>query len=400
MIFNYKTIGQDGVERGGSIEASNLDAAVVALQKKGLIVSSIHPEESKGLFSSWSLLNRISTRDVVVVSRQIATMFNAQVSAMQVFRMLATDNANPALGKKMNEIANDIQAGNQISVAMAKHDTIFSTFYISMVRSGEESGKLKDVFNYLADHLERTYDTTSKVRSALIYPAFVATTFIVVMLLMFTMVIPKIASIIKDSGQVVPIYTTIVMGISQFVVDYGLLMLVILAISGVFLWQYAKTNSGQIALDDAKVKTPYVGPLYRKLYLSRMVDNMNTLLISGVPMVRALELTSDVVDNRIYEGILRQSVEDVKAGRPLSDALSGKQEIPMILINMIKVGEETGELGSVLKTMANFYRREVLNQIDVMVGMIEPVMIVGLGVGVGVLLASVLMPIYNISSGM
>jgi type IV pilus assembly protein PilC len=175
---------------------------------------------------------------------------------------------------------------------------------------------------------------------------------------------------------------------------------VVLVIGGIFLWQYTKTEDGKRSMDEAKVKSPYIGPLYRKLYLSRMVDNMNTLLISGVPMLRSLELTADVVDNRIYENILRTAVEEVKGGRTMSEAFTGKSEIPAILVNMMKVGEETGELGSVLKTMANFYRREVLNQIDVMVGMIEPVMIVGLGVGVGVLLASVLMPIYNISSGM
>ncbi len=401
MIFKYKAIEQAGAQRQGTIDAVSVDVAVSSLQKRGLTISEIIPEdEKKGLFSNITLFNGVSNRDVVILSRQMATMFDAQVSALKVFRMLAGESPSQQLGATLNEVADDVQAGSPISIAMAKHPKIFSSFYVNMVKSGEESGKLEQTFLFLADYLDRTYEVSSKVKNALIYPAFVAFTFLTVMILMFTMVIPKIAGILKDSGQEIPFYTKVVLGISNFVVDYGIFLLIILIIGGFFFWRFSRTEAGKLSVDNAKISVPYFKTLYTKLYLSRISDNMNTLLLSGIPMVRALELTADVVDNKVYENILRKANEDVKGGQPVSEALGGKKEMPGIFVQMIKVGEETGQLGKILKTMSNFYQREVINAVDTMVGLIEPVMIVSLGLAVGILLAAVLVPIYNISSGM
>ena len=171
-------------------------------------------------------------------------------------------------------------------------------------------------------------------------------------------------------------------------------------IGGFFLWRYLETESGKLALDDLKIKTPLIKNLYSKLYLSRIADNMNTMLISGIPMVRGLDLTASVVDNLVYRNILNQTVEDVKGGSSVSSALEKHEEIPGIFVQMVKIGEETGQLGNILKTLANFYRREVTNSIDSIVSLIEPAMIVLLGLGVAFLLASVLVPIYSISAGM
>lgn len=268
-----------------------------------------------------------------------------------------------------------------------------------MVKSGEESGKLNEAFLYLADYLDRTYEITSKVKGALIYPIFVVFTFVAVMSLMLVFVIPKISVIIKESGQVMPIYTQIVVGFSDFLVNYGIFFVLGLLVLGFFLWRYLMTPAGRYAMDEAKVTTPYVKKLYSKLYLSRIADNMNTMLLSGVPVVRGLDLTSSVVDNEVYRSILLKAVEDVKGGSSVSDALGKYEEIPGIFVQMVKIGEETGQLGNILKTLSNFYRREVTTAIDAVVSLIEPAMIVLLALGVGFLLASVLIPIYNISSG-
>jgi type II secretory pathway component PulF len=268
-----------------------------------------------------------------------------------------------------------------------------------MVKSGEESGKLDQTFMYLADYLDRTYEVTSKVKTALIYPAFVIFTFVAVMVLMLTVVIPKIAGILKDSGQAVPIYTKIVMALSDFLVNYGIFFLIALIIGGFFLWRYLMTENGRYSLDSAKINTPFIKNLYSKLYLSRIADNMNTMLLSGIPMVRGLDLTSNVVENAVFKKIIDKTVEDVKGGSSVSDAFAKHEEMPGIFVQMVKIGEETGQLGNILKTLASFYRREVTNSIDSLVSLIEPAMIVLLGLGVAFLLASVLIPIYNISSG-
>jgi type IV pilus assembly protein PilC len=311
---------------------------------------------------------------------------------------LASEVENPVLSKSLNEIVADIQGGSNISKALSKHPHVFSDFYVNMVKSGEETGKLNETFGYLAEHLDRNYEVISKVKNALIYPAFVVTVFISVMLLMFTVIIPKISLIILETGQPIPLYTKFVFGISNFFLSYGIIMLVAIVILAYFFLRYLRTREGTRAWARFKLEIPYMGELYKKLYLSIIADNMNTMILSGIPMVKALEVSSAVVGNDVYKEILDETLIAVKGGSSLSQSLSQYPEIPSILVQMIKVGEETGELGNIFKTMAHFYQREVVNAIDTLVSLIEPVMIVMLGLGVGVLLASVLIPIYDIAN--
>lgn len=398
MLFNYKAVDANNQEVKGSVDALTIDVAITSLQKRGLVIVSIDPAEKKGLAEGVVLFERVSNKDVVILSRQMATLFAAQVSALRVFRLLSSETENKVLGKKLTEVADDIQGGSSISKALAKHPKAFSVFYVNMVRAGEEAGKLDETFIYLADYLDRNYAVTSKAKNALIYPAFVVFTFVAVMSLMLTVVIPKISTIIIDSGQDIPVYTKVVIALSTFLKDWGLLFLLVIIIFVGFLYFWGKKQNGGLALARAKLAIPYVGNLYRKLYLSRIADNMNTMLVSGIPMIKVLELTADVVDNRVYENVLRDSLELVKGGAPLSDAFARFPEIPSIMVQMTKIGEETGELGHILDTLAKFYQREVTNAVDTLVDLIEPVMIVLLGLGVAFLLASVLIPIYNISA--
>lgn len=399
MLFKYKAIDSTGNRKEGNIDAVSMDVAISSLQRRGLVISSINPSNKK----SWlnfeiEIFQRVSNKDLVILFRQISTLFAAQVSALRIFRLLASESPNPLLQKKLTRIADDLQGGDSISNALSKHPVIFSTFIVNMVKAGEESGKLKEIFENIADFLDRTYEVATKARNALFYPAFVIMTFIVVMVLMLTLVIPRISSILTETGQEIPIYTKVVIGMSSFLINYGFLFLVGLIIGGFFVWRYSKTKEGKIFFSELKTSIPFLGGLYHKLYLSRIADNLSTMLDSGIPMVRAIELTGKVVGNKVYEDILISVSEDVKAGSSVSDALSKYPQIPGIMTQMMKVGEETGELGKILNTMAMFYRREVNNNVDTLVDLIEPMMIVMLGVGVGFLLASVLIPIYNVST--
>ncbi len=399
MLFAYNALDQKGNETKGSIDAVTEDVAVRSLQQRGLVIVSIENAEEKTLFGKISFFERVSNKEVVILSRQIATLFEAQVSALRVFRLLGEETENPALRRALSDISNDLQGGSAISKALEKHPKVFTPFYVNMVRAGEESGKLDQTFLYLADYLDRSYEITSKARNALIYPAFVIGVFVIVMILMLTTVIPKLSSILEESGQDVPAYTSAVIALSDFLVSYGIFVLIAFVVAGFFLWRYAQSPEGTGALAHIKLTFPYVGSLFRKLYLSRIADNMNTMLTSGIPMVRALEISASVVGNKVYEDLLLKGVELVRGGSSVADAISGTREIPNVMIQMIKIGEETGELGEILKTLARFYQREVTNAVDTLVDLIEPAMIVLLGLGVGTLLASVLIPIYNISSG-
>ena len=400
MLFVYKALDQEGNEREGTIDALSMDVAVTALQRRNLVVSSIQPAEQGGLLSlEIDIFSGVSNREIVILSRQIATLFEAQVSALRVFRLLATEVENEKLSKILTSVADDIQGGNPISKAMTKHPKVFTKFYSNMVKAGEEAGRLSETFTFLADYLDRTYEVQNKAQNALIYPAFVIGTFVVVMILMLTMVIPRISAILIDSGQEIPIYTQIVISLSEFFVNYGFFLLIGLAVGGFFFYRYMSTNQGSYILDEIKLGAPYIGSLYEKLYLSRISDNLSTMLLSGIAVVEAVEITATVVDNKVYERILLTAAEEIRSGSSIADALGKYPQIPGIMTAMIRVGEETGELGNILTTLSKFYRREVSNALDTLVDLIEPAMIVTLALGVGVLLAAVLIPIYNISSG-
>jgi type IV pilus assembly protein PilC len=400
MLFNYKAIDAQGNEKEGSVDAVNEDVAISSLQRRGLVISSLSSSEEDTSFfkKDVAFFERVKNRDIVILSRQIATLFEAQVSALRVFQLLGAESAIPFLKKILTAVADDIQAGSSISKALAGHPKVFSSFYVNMVRAGEESGKLDETFLYLADYLDRTYEVTSKAKNALIYPAFVIFTFISVMILMLTLVIPRISAIFTESGQELPIYTRIVVGISDFFVNYGIFLLIALIIGGFFLWRFSRTRQGELTMAELKISIPYIGSLYKKLYLSRIADNLSTMLSSGISMLRAVEITASVVGNKVYEEILLDSMEFIKGGGSVSEAFSKHPEIPGIMVQMIKVGEETGKLGDILSTLSKFYRREVTNAVDTLVTLIEPVLIVALGLGVSILLASVLLPIYNLSS--
>ncbi len=397
MLFKYTALDKNGKKSQGEIDAVNKTVAISSLQRRDLIVVTIRGDEEKS-FLQTSFFNNVPLRDVVIMSRQLSTLFTSNVSALKAFTLLATNAENKLLASQLQQVGDDLQAGSSISDALNRFPNTFSSFYVSMVKSGEESGKLNEVFQYLADYLDRQYELTSKTRSALIYPAFVVVVFISVMILMFTLVIPNLSLLLLESGQEIPLYTRIVIGVSNFLVSYGIYILVFFILLVSYAVWFRRNDSGKEYLDRVKLRAPLLGDLYKKVFLSRISDNLNTMLSSGISIVRSMEITSDVVDNYVYKGILNEIQEDIKSGSSLSNAFQKHKEIPAIMVQMIQVGEETGSLGSILKTLAEFYRREVDDAVDTMIGLIEPIMIVGLALGVGVLLTSILIPIYNIAS--
>src|SRR3990167_243136 len=356
--FKYEALDQNDKAVSGSLNASSQDGAIAALQRKGLTITSVTGGSDKSLVQQLhdiTFFGGVSSRDLVLLSRQIATLFEAQVSALRVFRLLAEQAEKPYLRTELDQ-----------------------------------------TFLYLADYIDRSYELGSKAKNALVYPAFIMVTFVAVMTLMLTLVIPKIGAILQDSGQELPLYTAVILAFSNFLVDYGIFLLIALIVGGDFMFRYVQTPACRVAWSRFKFAIPYVGSLYQKLYLSRIADNMNVMLTSGISAVRALEITANVVEDHVYEGILREAIDAVKAGSPLSATLMRYPgEVPGIFVQMLQIGEETGEMGNILDRLAKFYNREVNAAVDTLVSLIEPVLIVGLALGVGFLLAAVLLPIYN-----
>lgn len=401
MLYRYKAIDQTSEEeRNGTIVATTVDVAIAALQRRKLMIISIVAAEGGPSWKKFiSVGQKVTYRDIVILSRQISTLFRASVSALRVFQLLGEETENAILKRCLEEVAEDIQGGASLSGALGKHPDVFSDFYVNMVHSGEESGDFSKTFNYLADYLDRSYELMTKTRNALIYPAFVVVTFVIVMVLMLVIVIPKLSAIILETGKDLPFYTKIVIGLSNFFINYGILMASLLVIGAFLCWRYVQTDKGKHFFSQFALTAPYAGTLFRKLYLTRIADNLNTMLSAGITVVRAVEVVASVVGNDVYKNLLMHAAQDVRTGIPLSDAMAKYPDVvPGIMIQMFKVGEETGELPGILDALAKFYRREVDNEIDVLISLIEPTMIILLGLGVGGLMVSILLPMYDIAS--
>ena len=401
MRFSYKARTREGEPRSGVLEAKTADFAVEVLQRQNLIVIEIKSEGAEPFYRramEWKLLRRVKQRDVVIFSRQISTLFQANVPIAQSLRTLASQTENQTLRAAIVEILDDVTGGSSLSQALARHPAIFSPFYISMVRAGEESGKIGDTFLYLADYLDRSYALATQARNALMYPAFLIAAFIVVMAVLLVVVIPRLTEIFADFGQELPFLTRVIIGVSLFLQQWGFVLLLGLAAAGVVGWRYVRTPRGAYLFDEFKIRVPLVGGLLREIYLTRLTDNLSTLIAAGIPIIRALEVTSDIVVNRVYQRIILEASKSVRAGNTISSSFDRFPEIPPLVTQMIRVGEETGRLDFILKNAADFYRRDVDNLLQNFVGLIEPALIVVLGLGVGFLIAAVLVPLYNLAA--
>lgn len=399
MKFRYKIFGQDTKIREGIIEDSNRENVIQKLQAEGNIIIEVVEapiDISKNIIEKFQ--NRITTKDLVISTRQLATLIGGGVQVLRAFRLMSTETENKALGHRYEIISEDIKAGMPVYKALMRHSDVFDSFFVSMVHTGEEIGKLKEVLNYLADYIERNYELTQKTKKALTYPAFVILTFFVVMIIMTIFVIPKLAEMLTSQGQELPWMTQLILNFSQFIIDYWWAIIPILAVLGYYLALYMRTPEGRAYFDTMKIRIPLASTLYKKLYLSRFADNINTMITSGVPIVQSLQITSEVVDNYVFKKIFERVAEKVKDGKLLSISLADEELIPNIMVQMTRIGEETGELGYMLSSIAKFYKRELEQTIDSTIALIEPIMIVVLGASVGILMASILMPIYNIAT--
>src|SRR3989344_2632740 len=242
MLFYYKAVSKEGQESDGSIESSSIDTAISALQKRDLVIVDIKPAEGKGSGTHHlPFTGGVKMKDVVILSQQLSTLIGANVPILTTFRLLASESESVALQTRLAQIVDDIQGGMSISVAMAKHPEVFSTFYVSLVKASEESGKMPETFKFLAEYIERNYQLTQKSKNALVYPIFVVIVFTVVMILMLVMVIPQLTGILLESGQDIPLFTKLIISTSDFFVNYGVIMLFLLIVLGIILWRYSRT---------------------------------------------------------------------------------------------------------------------------------------------------------------
>lgn len=393
--FEYQARTDKGEMRSGFIETSSKEAAIDFLQQQKLIVVSVK-EFGKKSFLEFEIGGGVKQKDIAVFSRQLSTLFEAQIPVVEALKTLLGETGKSALRGPIAEILDDITGGMSLSQAIAKHPKVFSTFYLNLVRSGEESGKLQEIFSYLADYLERSYYLNTKARNALIYPAFILVAFVAVFVILLVIVIPRLITIFEETGQAIPIYTQAIIILSTFLRDWGFVILFFLIGGAVILWRWSLTINGKYFFHKLLISLPVIGEMYRKLYMARLSNNLRTLLVGGIPIIRALSISADVVGNMVYQKAIEDAIESVKGGGTISASFEKTPEIPVLVTQMIKIGESSGRLDFILESMSKFYQREVDSTIENLVALIEPSLIVFLGIAVGILVGSILVPLYNL----
>jgi len=381
----------------GTVEAGSKEIAIDVLQRHHLIVIHLEAKTEESFFyKRLELFEPVTEKEIALFSRQIATLLEAQVPLVEALKALGKQTTNPRFKGIIFDLSSDVEGGASFSKALAKYPKVFSHFYRALIKSAEVSGKLQEVTTYLADHLDREHHIKSKIRGALIYPAFVFFGILIVGVLMFMFVIPQLVAIFEEVSVDLPLLTRIIIGLSDLFRTYFFFILILFGLLSIGVWRYSKTKEGELALDMIKLKSPIFGSLFTNLYIARFTENLGTLLTGGIPISLALRVSADVVGNKVYESIIRETEDAVKRGDTISSVLKSYPEFPPLVSQMIETGETTGKLDIVLKNLARFYEREVTAMVDNLLVLIEPVLVVGMGIMVGILVVAILQPIYSL----
>jgi type II secretory pathway component PulF len=398
MEYSYQARDKEGGLKTGTVQAVSEVNAFDILQEHGLIVIKIEPANTVSLVSQITFFDRVSPKDLVLFSRQMSTLINAKVPIVQALKILRLQVRSKKLQKMIDEITIKIENGESLSSSLSAYPQTFNNLYISLVKAGELSGALDDSLMYLATQLEKDYDLRSKVIGALTYPVFIVGALFVVGVLMFIYILPPLVAILQESSVELPFTTKILIGVTNTLNDFWWIMLPLLiglVFGGRF---YSRTVTGRYVIDLIKINVPIFGKLYKDIYMSRMSRNLATLIAGGIPIVRSLEAVAEIVGNQIYKDIIMESAQQVRNGKTIATALTGHKEVPPIMAQMMQIGESTGKLQEIMAKVASFYEKEVENTLSILTTLMEPLIMILLGLAVAVMVAGILLPIYNLAS--
>ena len=396
-VFKYKALDKDGKKKVGLVKAISEDLAAETLRERNFSVISI--KESGGAKTGGIIiLNRISVKDLVVFSRQFAVMISANVSMVQALNILVDQTENIRLKMIISEAADEVDSGSRLSDALAKRPNVFSNFFVSVIKSGETAGKLNEVLDYLANEMEKDYDMMSKIKGAMIYPVFILCSLSIVGIIMMVYVVPKLTDIITETGGDLPIATKILIGASGFITGYWWLLLIILVSSAVGFKFYISKPWGRKQFDFLILRVPIFGRLFQLIYLVRFTRSMNTLISSGITITDSLKIASEVVSNKIYQRLINDTIKEVEDGNSISSIFIKSKEVPKMVSQMMNIGEKTGKIDIIFKRITDFYSREIANIVANLMTIMEPFIMIIMGIAVGIMVAAVILPMYNLAS--
>lgn len=399
MKYKYKARSKDGQLQQGIVEAGSSRTAKEVLMKNGLTLVSLSEAKEIPLLSSiMRTWESVRPREFVIFSRQLSVLIDSKVPLLSALNSLANQVDNRFFALKINSIIVDIDGGSSFSDALEKHPDTFSKFYVNMVRAGEASGTLQKALNDLADNVEKNYELTAKLRGALYYPGFILGAMFAVGFLMMSFVMPKLLVILEETSVTLPLQTRVLIWTSHFFATYWW-AIGAAVIGGIIAFiYYIKTDEGKKEYDQWILKIPIINTMLHNVYIARFSENLATLIQSGLPITTGLMITSDVVGNEVYKEIIRESANEIKKGGGIAEVLNRYEEIPPVVVQMVRVGEHTGRIDYTLSKITDFYTRETDRMVKNFSSLIEPILMVILAIGVGILVSAVLLPIYQVAT--
>ena len=398
MIFTYTAKDAEGKTKTGFVEAATTEQAAEILRGRNLVPTGLREKETSSLSLLLKNLRRVSEEEKTIFTRQLATMINAGLPLARALEVLTVQARNPRFREVLSACLRDVQAGAALSSSLEKQEGVFSRIYLSLIRAGEASGALDKILLRLADNQEKRREFIAQTRGVLIYPAIVVVGMIAVFVMMMTFVIPKLMDMYRDLGAALPLPTRIMMGISDLFTHFWWLLLLLTVGVIVGVWRFKQTVAGRYLWAKTILRLPIVGPISSRTQLAEMTRTLGLLVGSGIPILTALDIAEGALSNVLYCEALERATLSVEKGLPLSTVLKNDPLFPPSLGQMIEVGEETGKIDEVLFKVSHFFESEVDQAVKNMTTALEPLIMILLGIMVGFLILSVILPIYSLTS--
>lgn len=401
MKYKYTARNPNGQSVGGVIDAPDEQTAAKILHNQKLFVVNLTKEGGGPLPSlpvaKTSIFSgRVGLKDKIIFTQQLAMMIRSGLPLVDAFVALQEQTENKYFAGAIGEIIQDVRGGKTLSASIRKYPNIFSKFYVAIVASGEKSGKLDEVMERLSQELQKDYDLISKIKAAVTYPILIIGALIGIVILMLIFVIPEVKKIFTDMGVELPLVTRIILGASDIMIKYWYIFLIVFIGLIVGMRFYAKTNTGGLLWDKFKLRIPLVGKLIKKIYMSRFCRTTGTLVASGLPILNIIDTTADIIGNRVYHDALKEISSEVESGMTFSEAIKSQKQFPAMIYHLINVGEKSGKLDYTLLSMADFFDREIETTTQNLTSLVEPILIIIVGGGVGLVVAAVIMPMYSL----
>jgi type IV pilus assembly protein PilC len=396
--YAYKVRDREGKMAAGSMEAESEEAVVSRLRQMGFAPVSVEAEKGAGLKTEVKLpgAGRVKLKDLAVFSRQFATMINSGLSLLRALTILGEQTGNKRLAEVVSLVRAEVEKGTSLSAALARHPKIFNRLYVSMVRAGEIGGFLDQVLIKVAETFEKEVELRGKIRSAMTYPVVVFAMVLLIVTAMLIFIVPTFEQLYESLGGTLPLPTRILIGASQGVRRYFLLVLLAVGVAVFAFRRWKATPAGRYRIDQFKLKVKVFGPLFHKTALSRFSRTLATLIRSGVPILQALEIVAETVNNGVISRAVRDVQDSVREGESLATPLAKHPTFPAMVVQMMAVGEETGALDTMLSKVADFYDQEVEAAVASLTSMIEPILIAVMGAAVGGMVVALYLPLFNI----